>query len=317
MASCLRILSGLVLLGGLAVSVAAAPEGRPSVAALVPTKYQKIGPIKVTCTTGMVADLVRNVGGNRVQVTQLMGAGVDPHLYKASPGDVAQLMRADMVFYSGRHLEGKMTELFAKLAARKPTIPVTHFLKDEQLLKDEDHFDPHLWFDVSLWSQGVGVVEEALSLFDPPHASEYAARAAKHRKELADLHEYAKKELATIPKAQRVLVTAHDAFRYFGKAYDLEVRGIQGISTDSEASVKEINELVQLLTSRKIRAVFVESSVSEKNIKALVEGCKARGHELAIGGELFSDAMGETGTPTGTYVGMVRHNVDTIVKALR
>lgn len=280
--------------------------------------YQGPYPIKVVCTTGMVADLVRHVGEKHVRVKQLMGAGVDPHLYKASPGDVRQLHDADLVFYSGRHLEGKMTEIFASLARKKPTFAVTAKMHDDRMMQDEDgEHDPHLWFDVALWSQGIDLILDVLVQFDPSHQAEYEANGAAYRKTLAELHDYAKTQMARIPKDRRVLVTAHDAFRYFGRAYDVEVRGIQGISTESEAGVREINALVELLCSRRIKAVFVETSVSEKNVRALIEGCQARGHHVVVGGELYSDAMGEEGTPAGTYPGMIQHNVDTIVKALQ
>lgn len=275
-------------------------------------------PITVACTTGMVADLVRHVGGDRVTVTQIMGEGVDPHLYKASPGDVSLLSGADAIFYSGLHLEGKMADVFVRLARRKPTFAVTEYFPDARVIDTADGAtDPHAWFDVSLWREAAGVVRDALAAFDPPYAAEYRGRADAYQAELAKLHDYAKTQLATIPKERRVLVTAHDAFRYFGRAYDIEVKGIQGISTESEAGVKEVNALVDFLATRKIRAVFVESSVSDKNVRALLEGCQARGHAVVVGGELFSDAMGKAGTPEGTYVGMVRHNVDVIVKALK
>lgn len=276
-------------------------------------------PIKVVATTGMVADLVQHVAGDHVQVTQLMGEGIDPHLYKPSSGDVSTLNNADLIFYSGRNLEGKMGDLFVRMAARKPTFAVTDYIEDQFILDNEEHhYDPHLWFDVALWSKTVNVVRDVLSQYDPKHAAAYQTNAAAYQKQLTELHEYAKTQLATVPKEQRVLVTAHDAFRYFGRAYDIEVRGIQGISTESEASVKEMNELVQFLANRKIKAVFVESSVSEKNVKALIEGCqKGRNHTVTIGGELYSDAMGKPGTPAGTYAGMIRHNVDTIVNALK
>jgi manganese/zinc/iron transport system substrate-binding protein len=275
-------------------------------------------PIGVVGTTGMVADLARNVGAERVKVTQIMGEGVDPHLYKASPGDVNQLNEADLIFYSGLHLEGKMADVFVRMARRKPTFAVTEYIPEGNVLDNrEGAFDPHLWFDVSLWREAAGVVRDALKAFDPKHADEYQSRADKYQSELADLHQYTKTQLATIPKDRRVLVTAHDAFRYFGRAYEMEVKGIQGISTESEAGVKEVNALVDFLVSRQIKAVFVESSVSDKNVRALLEGCATRGHKVVIGGELFSDAMGKAGTPEGTYVGMVRHNVDTIVQALK
>lgn len=275
-------------------------------------------PIDIVCTTGMVADLARNIGGDHVRVTALMGEGVDPHLYKASPGDVSQLSRADVIFYSGRHLEGKMADIFVRMARKKPTFAVTEYIPEGRVLDNHDGaFDPHLWFDVSLWRDSAGVVADALKAFDPKHAADYQKRADAYQAELTKLHEYAQVQIKTIPQSQRVMVTAHDAFRYFGRAYDIDVKAIQGISTESEAGVKKINELVDFLVENKIKAVFVESSVSDKNMKALLEGCASRGHKVVIGGELFSDAMGKDGTPEGTYVGMVRHNVDTIVKALK
>jgi manganese/zinc/iron transport system substrate-binding protein len=280
--------------------------------------YSGTHPIKTVCTTGMVADVVREVGGDRVDVVQLMGEGVDPHLYKASPGDVSRLRAADIIFYSGLHLEGKMAEIFELMSRRKPTFAVTEGLPEDRILMIQGSFpDPHLWFDVSLWSETVNTVRDRLAAFDPPRADEYRNRAEKYRAELAALHAEAQRLLDGIPAERRVLVTAHDAFHYFGRAYGVEVRAIQGISTESEAGVKEINELVHFLTERKIKAVFVETSVGDRNIKSLVEGCRQAGHEVAIGGELFSDAMGKPGTEEGTYIGMVRHNVNTIVQALK
>ncbi len=275
-------------------------------------------PIKIVCTTGMVADLARNVGGKHVEVKALMGAGVDPHLYKASPGDLSLMSNADMILYSGWHLEGKMTEVFDTLQREKPAVPVAERgIPHDQVLESDGAHDPHVWFDVSHWSLAAGAARDALIEFDPANAADYKANAAAYQARLAQLHDEAKTTIATIPKEQRVMVTAHDAFRYFGRAYDIEVRGIQGISTESEAGVKQINDLVDFLTKRKIKAVFVETSVSDQNIKSLIEGCDASGHKVVIGGELFSDAMGDDGTPEGTYEGMVRHNVETIVKALK
>lgn len=282
-------------------------------------RHQGDYPIKVVTTTGMVADLVANIGGSHVAIQQIMGEGVDPHLYKASPGDVSMLSSAAIIFYNGRNLEGKMGDIFARMTKQKPTVPVGQHIEDQFILESEGgHPDPHLWFDVSLWSKAAGAVRDALKLYDPSNAAEYQKNADAYMAKLATLHEWVKAEVATIPKEQRVMVTAHDAFRYFGRAYDIEVKGIQGISTEDEASVKAINDLVQFLANRKIKAVFVESSVSEKNLKALIEGAdKGRGHKVEIGGELFSDAMGKAGTPEGTYEGMIRHNVNTIVKALK
>ncbi len=284
----------------------------------ITAKYSGPYPIEVVCTTGMVADLVRNVGGEHVRVTALMGAGVDPHLYKSSPADVGHLNRADMICYSGLHLEGKLADLLARMSQKKPTVAVAEKIAADSLLTDEHGArDPHVWFDVSLWSESAGAVANALAAFDPPHADDYQANLKAYQEKLAALHEYAREQLAVVPSERRVLVTAHDAFRYFGRAYGVEVRGIQGISTDSEASSREVTELVGFLVERKIKAVFVETSVADQNIRALLEGCQARGHSVVIGGTLFSDAMGEAGKPEGTYEGMVRHNVDTIVAALQ
>jgi manganese/zinc/iron transport system substrate-binding protein len=315
----LAIALGAIGCDGKGTATNSGTEGHPHGGApTVEKTYSGSYPINVVCTTGMVADLVRNIGGDRVKVTQIMGEGVDPHLYKASPGDVNLLTGADAIFYSGLHLEGKMADVFVRMARKKPTFAVTEYIPEDRVLDNpEGAFDPHLWFDVSLWREAAGVVRDALKAFDPAHAADYQARADAYQAELSKLHEYARTQLASIPKERRVLVTAHDAFRYFGRAYDIEVKGIQGISTESEAGVKEVNALVSFLVERKVKAVFVESSVSDKNIRALLEGCKARGHTVVIGGELFSDAMGKDGTPEGTYVGMVRHNVDTIVKALK
>ncbi len=266
----------------------------------------------------MVGDLAREIGGEHVVVDQLMGEGVDPHLYKPSTGDIARLDAADIVFYSGLHLEGKMGEIFARMAQRKPMVAVTAELPRERLLKvGTDQYDPHVWFDVSLWSQTLRIVTKTLIDFDPSNSQAYQAAANRYSAVLARLDDEAREQLARIPASRRVLVTAHDAFHYFGRAYDLEVKAIQGVSTESEAGVREINDLVNFIVAHGIKAVFVESSVSNRNVEALVEGAAAQGHRLVVGGELFSDAMGRPGTPEGTYAGMVRHNVDTIVAALQ
>jgi manganese/zinc/iron transport system substrate-binding protein len=275
------------------------------------------GALQVVCTTGMVADVVRNIGGKHVEIDQLMGAGVDPHLYKTSPQDVSRLNAADAVFYSGWHLEGKMADVFERLGRTKPTFAIAEEIPREQLLGERDTVDPHIWFDVSLWQQTIPVVEQALAKLAPAYADEFATNAAAYQQRLERLHNETREKIAAVPRAQRVMVTAHDAFRYFGRAYEIDVRGIQGISTDSEAGVRQVNELVKFLVERKIKAVFVESSVSDQNVRSLLEGCKANGHAVVIGGELFSDAPGADGTPEGTYEGMVRHNVETIVKALK
>jgi len=273
---------------------------------------------RVVCTTGMVADVAREVGGNYVSVTSLMGEGVDPHLYKASPGDVEQLETADLICYSGLHLEGKLAETLESISHRKLSCALAEHLPKDRILHSEGGFsDPHVWFDVELWAETIEPVREVLTKLDPDHADEFAANAQRYHTELIALHAECKQKLAQIPKSRRVLVTAHDAFRYFGRAYDIEVKAIQGISTESEAGVKQINNLVQFISENKIKAVFTESSVNARNMQSLIEGCQRSGHEVKPGDELFSDAMGQANTPEGTYVGMVRHNVEKIVEGLK
>lgn len=275
-------------------------------------------PIKAVCTTGMVADVVGKVGGKWVAVEQLMGEGIDPHLYKATPGAISSLTSADAVFYSGLHLEGRMTDVFENMAQRRPVVAVTSSVPVDRLISlGHDTFDPHVWFDVGLWSSTIESVRTFLASFDAAHQSDYDANAAAYQAELKLLDNECRRKLLEIPKEHRVLVTAHDAFHYFGRAYDVEVKAIQGVSTDTEAGLREINALVEFIAARKIKAVFIETSVSDRNVQNLVEGCKNKGHEVRIGGELFSDSMGKPGTPEGTYVGMVRRNVEVIASALK
>jgi manganese/zinc/iron transport system substrate-binding protein len=248
-----------------------------------------------------------------------MGPGVDPHLYKASPGDLRKLSNASLILYNGLHLEGKMADVLEKLSARKPVVAVTKSLSAQTLRStgsDSEIVDPHVWFDVSLWIEVAKTIRDALVTHNPQAAALYSQRFEDLSTKLKALHEWCKQELASIPPARRTMITAHDAFSYFGRAYGIEVLGIQGVSTDSEASLREINNLVQLLVQRKIPAVFVESTISPKAVEALLEGAASRGHRVMIGGELFSDALGEQGTPQGSYDGMVRHNVHTIKSAL-
>lgn len=275
--------------------------------------------VSVVATVGMVAELVRNVGGEHVQVTQICGSGVDPHMYKPTRDDVQAIMGAEMVFYCGLMLEGKMADVLAKISRSKPVFAVTEAINKETLFQPpefEGHYDPHVWNDVSAWAECVTVVEQELAKFDPKHAEDYAANASAYRAEFTKLHDYGVKVLASVPEQSRVLVTSHDAFNYFGRAYALDVLGVQGLSTESEAGIQRINDLVDLLVEKNVKAVFIESSVSRKNIDALVEGAKSRGHDVVVGGELFSDAMGPNGTYEGTYLGMLDHNISTAAKAL-
>lgn len=278
------------------------------------------GPIKVTATIGMISDIVKQVGGEHVEVTGLMKSGVDPHLYKASQGDVKKLEQAQIIFYNGLHLEGKMVEIFEKMAAEKPTIAVSKTIPESELRGwegGEAAHDPHIWFNVKHWMSATEVVRDELSKADPEHADAYRSSAEAYLKQLQELDTYAMEQIASIPEQQRVLVTAHDAFGYFGDRYHIKVMGLQGISTASEYGSKDVSDLREFLVSQQIKAVFVESSVPKKSIEAVIEGAKKQGHEVKIGGELFSDAMGKEGTAEGTYIGMVRHNVDTIVNALK
>lgn len=307
-----RALAALVCL----LLVAGCREGGPG-PAVAPAGE---APLRVVCTIGMIADIAREIGGPRADVTSIMGEGVDPHLYKASPGDVRLLSDADLVLYCGLHLEGRMADALVKLAAKKPVVAVSEAI-DESLLREppefRGHFDPHIWFDVSLWMKAAERVRDALVEQDPDGADAYRAAADAYLGSLRELHDWCGAEISRIPGESRVLITAHDAFGYFGRAYGVEVLAIQGISTDGEAGIKDINSLVDTIVRRRIPAVFVESSVPPKTVEALVEGCDSRGHAVRIGGQLYSDAMGPAGTPEGTYVGMVRHNVNTIVAALR
>jgi manganese/zinc/iron transport system substrate-binding protein len=249
-----------------------------------------------------------------------MGEGVDPHLYKPTRNDVKQLLEADVVFYAGLLLEGRMSETFTQIARTgKPVFAVTEGIDEKKLREPPEfagHYDPHVWMDVKLWSECVSFVAKKLGEYDGKHADEYRVRAQDYLAELQKLDNYARRSIASIPESQRVLVTAHDAFGYFSDAYQMEVRSVQGISTESEAGVDDINRLVELLVSRKIHAIFVETSVSEKNIRAIIEGTAQRGWTVTIGGELFSDAMGKPGTYEGTYIGMIDHNVTVITRAL-
>jgi manganese/zinc/iron transport system substrate-binding protein len=275
-------------------------------------------PMRVGATVGMVADIVREVAGEKATVTNIIGSGVDPHVYSPTRSDVAVLLKSDIIFYAGLLLEGQMADVLVKVSRKRPVYAVTELLKTDYLIHDDttDHHDPHVWMDVQGWMKAVNVVSEAMSTFDPSNAGFYQKNATAYQDRLKKLDAYAKNAIHSIPDNQRILVTAHDAFNYLGRAYGIEVLGIQGLSTESEAGLKDINRLVDLLVDRGIPAVFVESSVSDKNVKALIEGAAARGHQVKIGGELFSDAMGPPGTYEGTYEGMIDHNVTIIVRAL-
>jgi manganese/zinc/iron transport system substrate-binding protein len=280
--------------------------------------------LRVVATTTMIGDLVSRIGGDRVELTVIMGAGVDPHTFKPAPADFANLAKADVAFYNGLHLEGKMVETFEGTLKDK-SVAVAESIPKERLLSWQEGeggaHDPHVWFDVVLWAKAGEAVRDGLVRADPDGAADYNRRLATVATELMKLDLETRAKLETIPKERRVLITSHDAYSYFGKAYGVDVRGLQGISTETEAGIQGINGAVDFILERKIPAIFVESSVSPKTIERVQADCKARGWDVKIGGELFSDAMGQPGERPGyaveTYEGMVRYNVDTIVGALR
>lgn len=275
---------------------------------------------QVVCTTGMIGDLARHVAGDRAEVIALMGPGIDPHYYKATQGDLQRLSRADVIFYNGLFLEGKLEGIFEKMARDKTVVAISRDISKDRLRKPtagQGEYDPHIWFDVALWAETLDVVVETLSELDAEGAATFRANAEAYRNQLRDLHAWAKARIERVPKDRRVLITAHDAFGYLGRAYGIEVRGLQGISTVAEYGVHDVSRLVDFIVQRRVKAIFVESSVPERSIDAVREGCKARGWDVAVGGTLYSDAMGAEGSGADTYVGMVRSNVNAIVEALK
>jgi len=274
----------------------------------------------IVATTGQVADAVKNIGGEHVEVKSLMGPGVDPHLYKATQGDIQLLEDADMIFYNGLELEGKMSEIFEKMKKDKVVVAIGEALPEDQLLEDPNYpgqFDPHIWFDIQLWKLATEEITKTLVSEIKTNEEDFQNNEAAYFKELDSLKEWTQERMSEIPESQRVLVTAHDAFNYFGNSNGLEVRGLQGLSTESEYGIKDIQNVVDFLVDQNIKAVFIESSVSDKAMNSVIEGAKEKGHSIKIGGELYSDAMGPEGTEEGTYIGMYKHNVNTIVDSLK
>lgn len=279
---------------------------------------ERAGPPRVLSTTAMIGDLVREIGGDRVRAETLLGEGVDPHTYKPTRADIARLSAADAVFYNGLLLEGQMTDVFVRLArGGKPVFAVTELLAADHLLQEDDgKDDPHVWMDVTLWAKAAERIRDALARLRPADAGTFRRNHNDLAWRLESLDAYVMRVIGSIPEHARVLVTAHDAFGYFSRRYGIAVEGIQGLSTQGEAGLRRMQDLVELLVSRRIPAVFVETSVNDRNVRALVEGAAARGHRVAIGGALFSDAMGAPGTYEGTYIGMMDHNATVIARAL-
>jgi len=275
--------------------------------------------LDVVTTTGMIADAAREVGGDLVEVETLMGPGVDPHAYRQTRTDIQAMSRADLVLWHGLYLEAQLEAFLRDLSDRQNVVAVAETLPRDLLISHDDYdgrFDPHVWMNPDLWARVVRNVRDALAGAMPDDEATFAANADTYLEEIRELAGYAGNVLASVPEKNRVLLTSHDAFNYFGAAYGFEVIGIQGISTESETGLNRISELVDLLVARDIGAVFVETSVSDRNIRALIEGAAAQGHEVVVGGELYSDAMGEPGTYEGTYIGMIDHNATTIASAL-
>ncbi len=281
-------------------------------------KRQKL---KVVTTTTMLTDLVRQLAGADVELAGLMGPGVDPHLYKASEGDVSKLFNADIIIYNGLHLEGKMSGLFEKMKEQgKNTLAAAESIPPSNLIPVDAsarHYDPHIWFGVSHWKIVAGYVARKLAEADPVHQENYMLNLKKYTKALDDLAGYIREKISRLPESKRVLITAHDAFGYFGKEFGFEVRGLQGISTMSEAGAADVKNLAAFIAQRKIPALFIESLVPHRTIEALQAAVRARGYQVKIGGELFSDALGNPETPEGTYIGMYKYNINTIVDALK
>jgi len=310
-------------LASLVVAVALATAGCGAGAGLHAGFEDDDGKLRVATTTNFITDTVAEVGGSRVDVVGLMGPGVDPHLYRASAGDVGTLRDADVVFYGGLLLEAKLEEVLEEIGEERPAIAVTRDIPKAELLDapsgapSGEEYDPHIWFDVALWMRAVGTIRDELVEADPDGADEYRRNARRYLAELKLLDDQVREQLATIPPRRRVLVTSHDAFRYLGSAYDVDVAAIQGISTADEATTADIERIAGLIADRGVRAVFVESSVPPQTIEAVLAAAAQRGADTRIGGELFSDAAGAPGSPEGTYVGMVRANVEHLVEGLR
>jgi manganese/zinc/iron transport system substrate-binding protein len=277
------------------------------------------GQLRVVATIGQIGSLVEEIGGEHISLTTLMGAGADPHQYVATEGDVEILQNAEVIFYNGNFLEARMLEILEQLGERKQVVAVTEQLDQTQLLEWEDYDqykDPHVWFNVPLWREVAEGIRDTLIEADAENAESYRSNAERLLAEMDELHNYVLAQVERVPAEQRILVTAHDAFNYFGHTYGFEVRGLQGLSTDSEASTADVQNLAQFLIENQIRAIFIESSVPVRTVEALQEAAAAQDWNVEIGGELFSDAIGTPGTPEGTYIGMVRHNIDTIISAL-
>lgn len=278
------------------------------------------GKLNVVVTTTILTDLVKNIGGDLINLQGLMGAGVDPHLYKASEGDVSKLFNADVIFYNGLHLEGKLVAIFEKMEAEKTTVALGDFLPKEGLISSDyfaSNYDPHVWFNIQYFKEFSDQVTTVLSTKDPKNKERYQANNIAFQQELDLLQTTVENKIASLDPQKRILITAHDAFNYFGKNYGFKVVGLQGLSTATEAGVQDVQQLSEYIIEHKVKAIFVESSVPRRTIEALEAAVLSKGHQVAIGGSLYSDALGDLGSVEGTYIGMFLYNVKTIVNALQ
>jgi len=307
-----KILGAAML--SLALVLSGCASGEPQTKRVSGDPVEKI---HIVTTIGQIAEPISVIGGDRVDVQSLMGPGVDPHLYNATQGDIQKLQGSDVVFYSGLHLEGNMTEIFEQIGKNKPVLAIADAIPKDQLLEDEAKaIDPHVWFDIDLWKLALDSAVEELKAFSPEDAEYFEQNKQDYFTKLDELKAEAKDKISQIPEAQRVIVTAHDAFGYFGRMHGMEVVGLQGLSTEDEIGLSDINGTIDTLLEHNIPAVFIESSINPASINAVIEGAAKKGLNVKLGGELFSDAMGEEGTTEGTYIGMYRHNVETIYHAL-
>ncbi|SFE79560.1 metal ABC transporter solute-binding protein, Zn/Mn family [Alteribacillus iranensis] len=273
-------------------------------------------PIQIVTTIAQIGEPLQVIGGDRVEVESLMGPSVDPHLYQATQSDISTFENADIIFYNGLGLEANMVDIFEEIGKSRPVLAIGETIEEENLLEDEEgNVDPHIWFDLDLWMNALDAAVASLSEYAPEHADYFQENKAAYFAKLEEVKQDSTK-LAALPKNKRILVTAHDAFGYFGNMHDIQVIGLQGLSTDSEIGVSDINDTIAVIEKHKVPAIFIESSINDSSIQAVIEGAASKGLDVELGGELYSDAMGEEGTEEGTYIGMYRHNVNTIYEAL-
>lgn len=286
---------------------------------LLHKKQQSYSKLSIVCTTNIIADAIHNIAGDNIHLNMLMGAGVDPHLYKPIEQDVTKIAQADIIFYNGLHLEARMADMFEHMSNMQTTVAVCKDMPINQLIRSEEHeqyFDPHVWFDPILWIYAVETIASTLKQYDPAHAEEYDNNKQNYITKIKNMYNQTKQQMLSIPQYQRILITGHDAFEYFARAYKCQVKSLQGISTASEAGTKDVQNLANFILKHKIPAIFLETSIPPRNIQAVQQNVAAQGFNLLIGEELFSDALGTQGTPEGTYVGMIQHNVTAISQAL-